>query len=210
MFLKLFYKVIVTLLFLGTVSYANTCPKWFPMPSGDGLVVVIPIYDESITQPDLDCDGIIDSIDTDIDGDGVVNTVDAFPRDSKESVDTDGDGIGNNADRDDDNDGTDDAEDSNPLFNEIPVAHAGEDIRQDVDTRIVLDASASSDDGTTLTYSWVFTNKPEESTATLTNSTSATPTFHADKVGTYRLELVVSDGILTSTKDVVFVNVGRE
>lgn len=48
--------------------------------------------------PDLDGDGIEDSVDTDIDGDGVANELDAFPLDATESVDTDGDGIGDNAD----------------------------------------------------------------------------------------------------------------
>ncbi len=95
------------------------------MPS-DGLVVVIPIYDANITEPDLDCDGIVDSVDTDIDGDGVLNNHDAFPLNSAESVDTDGDGIGNNADLDDDNDGYSDAEEiafgSDPLdAHDIPV-----------------------------------------------------------------------------------------
>ena len=51
----------------------------------------------------------------DIDGDGVLNSVDAFPTDSTESVDTDGDGIGNAADTDDDNDGVLDGPDDFPL-----------------------------------------------------------------------------------------------
>ena len=89
------------------------------MPSNDGLVVVLPLYNENITEPDLDCDGIVDTLDPDIDGDGVVNASDAFPLNSNESVDTDGDGIGNNAERDDDNDGYTDSEEilagSNPL-----------------------------------------------------------------------------------------------
>jgi hypothetical protein len=48
--------------------------------------------------PDLDGDGIEDSVDTDIDGDGVANELDAFPLDASESLDTDGDGIGDNTD----------------------------------------------------------------------------------------------------------------
>ncbi len=104
---------------LGTFVHANECPKWFPMPALDGLVVVMPIYDESITGPDMDCDEIVDSLDTDIDGDGVLNVNDAFPTNASESVDTDGDGIGNNADVDDDGDGDSDGAEisagSNPL-----------------------------------------------------------------------------------------------
>ena len=103
----------------GTFVHANECPKWFPMPALDGLVVVMPIYDESITGADMDCDEIVDSLDDDIDGDGVLNVNDAFPTNASESVDTDGDGIGNNADLDDDNDGDSDADEiaagSNPL-----------------------------------------------------------------------------------------------
>ena len=94
MFLKKF--IILLFLLLGTLSNANTCPKWFPLPS-NATVVVLPIYDKSITQPDLDCDGIIDTLDNDIDGDGVDNDSDAFPRDPNEFMDTDGDGIGDNA-----------------------------------------------------------------------------------------------------------------
>ena len=45
------------------------------MQTTNGLVVVLPIYNESITEPDLDCDGIIDAVDLDMDGDGVVMLV---------------------------------------------------------------------------------------------------------------------------------------
>jgi len=70
MFLK---KLFVIFVLLGTLVHANDCPKWFPMPALDGLVVVIPLYDESITAPDMDCDEVVDSLDDDIDGDGVPN-----------------------------------------------------------------------------------------------------------------------------------------
>ena len=121
---KLFFIFLYSVLF-NSVLFANTCPKWFPMPS-DGLVVVMPIYDKNITEPDLDCDGIIDTIDKDIDGDGVLNDFDIFPLDNSESQDNDHDGIGNNADMDDDNDGYSDLEElekgSDPLnSNSIPL-----------------------------------------------------------------------------------------
>lgn len=127
MYIKNLLKHLFLILTISQITYAsNNCPRWFPMPSGDGLVVVLPIYDESITKPDLDCDGIIDTIDPDIDGDGVTNASDAFPLNASESVDTDGDGIGNNADTDDDNDGFSDiveiAAGSNPLdANDMPA-----------------------------------------------------------------------------------------
>lgn len=92
-----FIKSILVILF-SSITYANTCPAWLPLAMEDGLVTIIPIYDESITQPDLDCDGIIDTVDRDLDGDGVVNTLDLFPLDPSESKDSDGDGVGDNAD----------------------------------------------------------------------------------------------------------------
>jgi len=104
---KIFSTFLKTLIILipYLIHAKNICPKWYPMPSNDGLVVVLPIYDATITKADLDCDGIVDVYDSDIDGDGVINAHDDFPRDASESIDTDGDGIGNNADTDDDNDG---------------------------------------------------------------------------------------------------------
>ena len=127
MYIKNLLIHFLIILTISQITYANNnCPQWFPMPSSDGLVVVLPIYDASITKSDLDCDGIIDILDSDIDGDGVVNAYDAFPLNASESVDTDGDGIGNNADTDDDNDGFSDvveiAAGSNPLdANDIPA-----------------------------------------------------------------------------------------
>jgi len=65
--------------------------------------------------PDLDGDGLADSVDPDDDGDGVNDNVDPFPQDGTETVDTDGDGTGDNADTDDDADGTLDENDAFPL-----------------------------------------------------------------------------------------------
>jgi hypothetical protein len=120
------FGLLLLLVVSHTVLSANVCAKWFPMPAFNSMVVVLPIYDANMTEPDLDCDGIADSVDPDIDGDGVPNAHDAFPMDDTESVDTDGDGIGNNADLDDDNDGYSDTEEiafgSDPLdANSIPV-----------------------------------------------------------------------------------------
>ncbi len=99
MHIQRLYTMMTCCVLLSTLSYANNCPKWFPMPALDGLVVVIPLYDESITAPDQDCDELIDSVDPDIDGDGVANVNDVFPTDPSEWADSDGDGVGNNADK---------------------------------------------------------------------------------------------------------------
>ena len=91
-------KTILYCILLTTIAYPNTCPKYFPMSTFPGISIIIPIYDTNITKPDLDCDGIIDTIDPDIDGDGVSNNNDAFPRNEYETHDTDKDGIGDNSD----------------------------------------------------------------------------------------------------------------
>jgi len=93
-----FFKLTVPLLLFASIAHANDCPKWFPMMNDD-IIVVMPIYDESITAPDMDCDELVDAIDPDIDGDGVANASDAFPTNPLEWADTDGDGVGNNADK---------------------------------------------------------------------------------------------------------------
>jgi len=108
------------------------------------MVVVIPIYDATIIESDLDCDGIIDDLDRDIDGDGVVNSEDAFPEDASESVDTDGDGIGNNADNDDDNDGINDDEDE-------PVAYPIE-LTMDINASNIVVTLSGHDNDSPLTY----------------------------------------------------------
>ena len=103
-----------------TFIYANNdCPKYFPMPAMDGLVVVVPIGTKSV--PDIDCDGIMDSVDPDMDGDGIPdkdnngksNGWDAYSKgddtldygpdnnhdgwsDTKANEDADGDGYTNN------------------------------------------------------------------------------------------------------------------
>ena len=68
--------LILTSLFSFNLMHANTCPKFMPIPYNSGLHIVIPIYDITISEPDFDCDGIIDRLDNDIDGDGVPNELD--------------------------------------------------------------------------------------------------------------------------------------
>jgi len=94
-------KTIVIIVLLNSVLYADACMKWLPIPTGDGLIVVVPINKGNpyTTNEDLDCDGIIDEVDNDIDGDGVLNNVDDFPKNQNESKDTDNDGVGDNKDR---------------------------------------------------------------------------------------------------------------
>ena len=79
--------------------------------------------------------------------------------------------------------------------NTPPVAHAGADQTVHAGAVVSLDAKGSTDaDGDTLTYSWRLESLPEGSVATLSDAAVATPSFTADKVGTYVVGLTVSDG----------------
>ena len=79
--------------------------------------------------------------------------------------------------------------------NSPPVADAGPDQAITlIGTTVQLDGRASYDlDGDPITYQWALTQKPEGSTATLSNSSSSMPTFVADKNGTYFATLIVTD-----------------
>lgn len=93
-------------------------------------------------------------------------------------------------------------------FNSAPVASAGAEqhIAASSAAQVTLDGSASSDaDGDVLTYSWTLV-APAGSSATLSGSTSATPTFTADAEGTYTATLVVNDGTVDSPSVAVKVN----
>jgi len=93
------------------------------------------------------------------------------------------------------------------LPNAIPLADAGSN--QNVLTGVVvtLDGSKSSDaNGDLLSYSWSFTSKPEGSNATLSNDKVVNPTFTADLVGAYVLNLVVNDGKANSTSATVTID----
>jgi hypothetical protein len=86
------------------------------------------------------------------------------------------------------------------IYNTAPVASAGDDITiPDFGGTANLDGSASYDlDGTTLTYSWTVTHRPDGSTAMLSDDSIVNPTFTPDKKGGYIIKLVVSDGDLTA------------
>jgi len=82
--------------------------------------------------------------------------------------------------------------------NVAPVANAGAN-QNVVLGPVTLDGSASSDaNGDALTYAWTLLNKPSTSSAALSPTPSAKPTFTADRAGIYVFGLVVNDGKLSS------------
>jgi hypothetical protein len=83
--------------------------------------------------------------------------------------------------------------------NSRPSANAGPDQEVLVGELVELDGSLSSDpDFDELTFTWSFTASPEGNTATLAEDDTVSPTFVPDAVGTYAIQLVVSDGVLAS------------
>lgn len=92
--------------------------------------------------------------------------------------------------------------------NRVPTADAGEDQTVETGRTVVLDGSASADpDGDSLRYAWTQTEGPE--TVVLEGADSALASFATVVTGTYRFQLVVSDGKVASAPDAVTVTVVR-
>lgn len=84
-----------------------------------------------------------------------------------------------------------------------PIANAGADKREHAGALIYLDGGASSDkDKDTLSYQWSLIKSPSGSNAVLTGVKTVSPSFIADKSGSYIAQLVVNDGKLTNTDTV--------
>lgn len=91
--------------------------------------------------------------------------------------------------------------------NSAPIAVAGPDQTVFVGDVVTLDGSTSFDvDGDALTYRWTLIQTPVGSSAALTGASTATPSFTADRAGSYQARLVVSDGTLDSAPAVVTVS----
>lgn len=85
-------------------------------------------------------------------------------------------------------------------------AAAGTDQRVNINALVTLDGSGSaSSNGQALAYTWSIMAMPASSTAALSNSSSVSPTFTADAIGQYQIQLLVSDGTGTDSS---FVSVG--
>jgi len=83
--------------------------------------------------------------------------------------------------------------------NQVPLANSGAPQTVVAGSVVTLDGSGSADpNGDALSYVWTLSVRPSGSAASLSQPTTASPTFQADVVGTFVATLVVSDGKLTS------------
>jgi hypothetical protein len=83
--------------------------------------------------------------------------------------------------------------------NQPPVADAGAAQSAATGASVALSGAASRDpEGAPLSYSWSFAARPAGSAAALANPTSVSPSFTPDLPGDYVLNLIVSDGRLSS------------
>jgi hypothetical protein len=95
------------------------------------------------------------------------------------------------------------------MGNTAPVANAGPDQTVAIGASVILNGNASHDvDLNALIYQWALTTKPAGSTAALANSTTAMPNFVADVAGQYIAQLIVHDGMASSSPDTVIVTAG--
>ena len=86
--------------------------------------------------------------------------------------------------------------------NQLPIADAGTDQTVTIGDEVSLNGNASSDpDGDLISYLWTIASAPTGSNAMLSDASSAAPTFTADAVGDYVIELIVNDGEDDSSVD---------
>ena len=90
--------------------------------------------------------------------------------------------------------------------NRPPTADAGADQTIATGQDVTLDGSNSSDpDGDSLSYKWRISQKPVNSSASLSDSTLLMPVLQTDLPGTYIVSLIVNDGLIDSVSDDVIL-----
>jgi beta-lactam-binding protein with PASTA domain len=95
---------------------------------------------------------------------------------------------------------------SGPVPNRAPIANAGPNQDVNVGDTVTLNGNGSSDpDNDPLAFTWSFVSVPSGSTATLSNADTPTPSFVADKAGTFAVRLIVNDGKADSAPDEVLI-----
>lgn len=99
--------------------------------------------------------------------------------------------------------GCEDEMTENPPENTLE-ANAGIDQQVETNKQFVLDGSKSKDLAEkTFQYLWSIKSKPEGSTAALSDATTVSPKFTADKAGNYVIELKIHNNVFDDTDDVL-------
>ena len=90
--------------------------------------------------------------------------------------------------------------------NVAPSANAGPDQTVETGATVLVDGSTSTDaEGGGLTFAWSFVSFPAGSLAALSDPPSPTPSFVADRPGSFVLELTVTDPAGASATDSVVI-----
>jgi len=87
----------------------------------------------------------------------------------------------------------------------VPTAFAGQNRTVGHNVTITLEGVGVDPQGKPLFYTWTLLSKPVSSIATISNPSIPQPTMFVDKPGTYVAQLVVSNGIQTSTASTVTI-----
>jgi len=89
----------------------------------------------------------------------------------------------------------------------LPVANAGPAQTVPLNALAQLDGTGSTDpSANSLTYQWSFVSVPTGSVASLSSGTAVRPTFVADNLGNYTLQLIVSDSTQTSLPSTTIIS----
>lgn len=92
------------------------------------------------------------------------------------------------------------------LMNRPPVAEAGPQQSATRGDRVMLDGTASRDpDGDPLSFTWRLRRAPPGSLTSLEGPSTPNPELATDVAGTYEIDLIVSDGLLSSPPDSVLI-----
>ncbi|MEO8751871.1 MAG: PKD domain-containing protein, partial [Casimicrobiaceae bacterium] len=92
--------------------------------------------------------------------------------------------------------------------NSPPIANAGPDQSVPVGATVHLSGALSTDiDGPNpLSYAWTLVTAPSGSATTLINAGTVSPEFVLDLAGTYKVHVVVNDGIANSAPDEIVIS----
>jgi hypothetical protein len=84
------------------------------------------------------------------------------------------------------------------------TANAGADREVSVGATVTLDASGSTDmNGAGFSSNWIFVNRPDASSASISNADAAIATFVPDVMGEYLVQLTISNDLGESTDEVM-------